>query len=143
MNPTIYLRETVDLVRQIESRFLELAQRLFNIKEKEIWKQDYDSFQDFLDTTKISKGNASMLMAIHKAYVVDGGMTHAKLAKAGYSNLYEAMPLIERDGVEKAAEIARTLTRSEIKDEVREEKHGECAHPEIIKICATCHKRVE
>lgn len=143
MNNTNFLRDTVDLVRQIETRFLELGARLFQIRERNLWKDTYESFQEFLDSAKVSKGNASMLAAIHKAYVVDGGVSHDKLAQVGYSNLYEAIHLIEKDGVHQAVEKARLLTRAELKEEVRERDHGECAHEETVKICSTCHKRVE
>lgn len=142
-NPADFLRDTIDLIRQIETRFLELGARLFQIRENRLWENTYDSYQEFLDSAKISKGNASMLAAIHKAYVIDGGVTHEKLAQVGYSNLYAAIPLIESDGIEKAVEKARLLTRDEIKQEVREELHGECEHPEVIQICTTCHKRMD
>lgn len=143
MNNANFLRNTVDLVKQIETRFLELGARLFQIRERRFWESAYDSFEDFLEAAKISAGNASMLAAIHKTYVVDGGVSMERLASVGYSNLYAAIPLIERDGVDKAVEKARLLTRAELREEVREEKHGECAHAETIHICSTCHKRIE
>ena len=141
--PATFLRETIDLVRQIETRFLELGARLFQIQTKELWKDSYETYNDFLETAKISPGNASMLAAVHKTYHLEGGVSHAKLSKTGYSNLYAAIPLIEKDGVEKAVEKAQLLTRGELKEEVRERKHGVCKHEEVIKICAHCHKRVE
>ncbi len=140
--PANFLRETVDLVRQIETRFLELGARLFHIQSKELWKDSYETYNEFLETAKISPGNASMLAAVHKAYHLEGGMTHAKLSKTGYSNLYAAIPLIEKDGVEKAVEKAQLLTRSELKEEVRERKHGACQHQQTITICAGCHTRI-
>lgn len=143
MNNANYLRDTVDLVKQIETRFLELAARLFQIHKRQLWQESYETYQEFLDAAHVSKGNASMLEAIHEAYVVNGGVSHEKLARVGYSNLYAAIPLIEAKGIEKTVEMARTLTRAELKEEVREDQHGECAHSEIINICATCHKRIE
>lgn len=143
MNSANFLRDTVDLVRQIETRFLELGARLFHIQDKELWRDSYEAYNEFLEVARITPGNASMLASIHKHYVIDGGIPHEKLAKAGYSNLYSAIPLIARDGVETAVEKARLLTRAEIKEEVREEKHGDCSHEKTIKICANCHQRVE
>jgi len=143
MNTTNFLRDTVDLVRQIETRFLELGARLFQIRENEMWKEQYESFQEFLDAAKISKGNASMLAAIHKAYVIEYGISHEKLAKAGYSNLYAAIPLLGNTDVNTVVAKAQMLTRDELKEEVREEKHGECAHEETINICSSCHRRIE
>lgn len=142
MNSANYLRDTIDLTRQIETRFLELAARLYQIKTAELWESTYSSYQEFLDTAKISKSNASMLTSIHKAYVVDGGVGIEELSKAGYSNLYEAIPLIASEGVEGTVLKARLLTRSEIKDEVREDKYGECTEHTPITICSTCHHRL-
>jgi hypothetical protein len=141
MNTPDFLQDTINLVKSIETRFLELGARLYTIKDKEMWKDNYESFQDFLIDAKINPGNASILVSIHKNYAVEGGVPQEKLAGIGYSTLYEAIPLIEKRGVTEVVEMARTLTRTEIKDEVRESKHGECTH-EIITICGKCKKRV-
>lgn len=142
MNPANFLRETIDLVKQIETRFLELGARLFQIRTKELWKETYDSYQEFLDTAKISPGNASILASVHEHYIVNGGMEQKKLIGAPYSSLYEAIPLIERDGVEKVVAKVKTLTRTEIKEEVRESAHGVCEHKDTVQICAHCHRRI-
>lgn len=143
MKPTEYLRETIDLVKSIETRFLELAARLYRIKDKELWKGNYDHYTDFLETAHINPGHASILTKIHQHYVIDGKKTQKELAGIGYSNLYESIPLIERDGVDMAVTKASTLTRSEIKDEVREQTHGEHEHvvgTERWGVCQTCGK---
>lgn len=128
MKPTEYVRETIDLVKQIETRFLELGARLYRIKEEKLYLGTYDTFQEFLEAAHINPGHASILAKIHKYYVVDGGQKQEQLAGIGYSNLYEAIPLIEKDGVEVTVVKAQTLTRSEIKEEVREDKHGVHTH---------------
>lgn len=145
MRPADYLRDTIDLVKQIETRFLELGARLYTIKTKELWKASYDSYQEYLDTAKVSPSQASVLAKIHQYYVVEGKISPKKLAQVGYSNLYEAIPLIESEGVEGALNKAGTLTRDEIKDEVREERHG--SHPHKVGkerwgSCETCGKFV-
>lgn len=120
-----------------------MGARLYNIREKGLWKDTYDSYQEFLDVAKINPGHASILYSIHKCYVIDGNVKQTALAGIGYSNLYESIPLIERDGVHKALVIAGTLTRSEIKDEVRDQKHGEHKHimgQERWGICEKCGK---
>lgn len=142
MNPANYLRDTIDLVKSIETRFFELAARLYTIKTKELWSGSYDSFQEFLDTAKVNASMASVLTQIHDRYVVQGKIPQSKLIGIGYSNLYEAIPLIDSKGVANAVETAKTLTRQEIKLEVREQKHGACAHPETITICASCHAKI-
>lgn len=146
MDSANYLRDTIDLVKQIETRFLELGARLYQIRKHKFWGSTYESYEEFLDASKISPGNASMLAAIHEHYVIKGGVSHEKLSSVGYSNLYFAIPLIEKDGVEKAVEKARLLTRSELRDEVREEKHGPHTHDlgdRRWASCNTCGKLIE
>ena len=142
MGKADFLRETIDVIRQIETRFLELGSRLYKIRTEELWNSSYDSYAEFLTEAKLTQGNASMLASVHEHYVVLGGATQEKLAGIGYSSLYQAIPLIEKDGVEKVIEKARLLTRDELKQEVREEKHGACSHPETFVLCSSCHKRV-
>lgn len=146
MNPTEYVRQTIDLVKQIETRFLELGARLYTIRDQELWKDTYASYQEFLDAAHINPGHASILASIHKHYVIDGKKTQEELAGTGYSNLYEAIPLIESRGVADALIAAQTLTRAEIKDEARDEKHGEHEHnvgTERWAKCETCGKFVK
>lgn len=128
MSPTNFVRETIDLIRSIETRFLELGSRLYKIREERLWEGTYDSYPEFLEAAHITQGHASMLASIHKHYIVDGGMETKQLAGVPYSNLYEAIPLIEKEGIGSAAAKAETLTRAEIKDEVREVKHGVHEH---------------
>lgn len=124
MNGASFVRETIDLIGQIETRFLELGARLYKIREQKLWSETYDSYQEFLDTAHINPGLASMLASVHKRYVLDGKIPQEKLVGIGYTNLYEAIPLIEANGVDVAVVKASTLTRNEIKDEVRDENHG-------------------
>lgn len=145
MTNTEYLRATVDLVKQIETRFLELGARLYKIKDKQLWQGDYDSYQEFLDSAHINPGHASILTKIHQHYMVNEGVEFKQLGAIGYSNLYEAIPLIEKEGVEKAILKAATLTRAEIKDEVRDVKHGVHDHTvgkERWGSCETCGRFV-
>ena len=123
-----YVRDTIDLVKQIETRFLELGARLYHIRENKLWQDTYDSYYDFLESAHINQSMASMLYGIHDHFVVKGGKTQEDLRGIGYSNLYKAIPLIESRGVDRALTTAKTLTRGDIEDEVRDEKHGVHAH---------------
>lgn len=139
MNPTNYLRDTVDLVTQIETRFIELGMRLSKIRSTEMWKSGgYSSFSEYLDAAKMSRGNASMLINVYESYLLPGLVKPEHLIGAPYSSLYEAIPLLKTEDPETVIAKVKLLTRSEIKDEVREEKHGSCKHPEHITICKTC-----
>jgi len=124
IKPNEFVRETVELVKSIETRFLELGARLYKIREERLWVGSYYSFNEFLCDLKLTPGNASILASVHKNYVLDGGLEVQALAGISYSNLYEAIPLIEKEGVTSAAVKAETLTRAEIKEEVQEKKLG-------------------
>ena len=137
-----FLRETLDLVKRIETNFLELGGRLYEIREKNVWRASYEAWDDFLVASRLSKSTASKLISVFEAYVVEGGVSQETLEGVPYSLLYEAIPLIENHGVPMTVAKVKLLTRSEIKEEVREEKHGDCQHTETIHICAACHKRV-
>ena len=123
-----YVRETIHLVKSIETRFLELGARLYKIRTDELWLDSHDSYFQFIDDLHIKQSFASMLVKIHQYYVVDGGLEHGNLFRIGYSNLYQAIPLIERDGIKVALAKAETLTRSEIVEEVKEQKYGVHEH---------------
>jgi len=137
-----FLRDTIDLVSQIETRHLELASRLYKIQDERLWEGEFDTFQDFLQLAKISTAKASMLTNVHKHFAIDGNIPQDKLAGIPYSSLYEAIPLLETRKHSDVVEVARMLTRDEIKAETRELKHGECEHPEKITICGKCKKRI-
>ena len=139
MNPANFLRETVDLVTQIETRFIELGMRLSKIRSQEMWKSGgYANFGEYLDAAKMSKGNASMLISVYEHYLLPGKLQPEQLIGAPYSSLYEAIPLLKEEDAETVVAKVKMLTRSEIKDEVREEKHGDCKHVETIHVCKSC-----
>ena len=145
MNKTEYLRETIDLTKAIETRFLELGKRLYKIREEKLWLDSYNNYTEFLDTARINPAMASMLVSVYKGYVIEGGKDEEELRGIGYSNLYESLPLIESDGVNKALNKAKTLPRSDIKDEVRAMRHGEHTHDigtRRFGVCA-CGKFIE
>lgn len=145
MNAPEYLRATAELITSIQTRFLELGARLYKIHEEKLWQGSYDSYPEFLESARISESQASIFANIHKYYVLEGGIQEDRLALIGYSNLHQAMPLIEKEGVESAVVKALTLTRSEIRDEVREAEHGIHAHvlgDAHFAFCTECKKLV-
>lgn len=126
-----FCRDTIELVKSIETRFLELGARLYKISEEKLWEGGYDSFNDFLQNANVNKGTASKLVNIYRSYVIDGGVTVEQLAGVPYTNLYQAIPLIGKEGAEHAAALAETLTKEEIKEELREQKFGVHQHAAV------------
>jgi len=143
MNSSEYLRQTKELVTSIQTRFLELGGRLFNIREKGLWKDFYDSYSDFLQDIDVTESQASIFSTIHEVFKLKGGFKDETLSKIGYSKLYSVIPLIEKNGIDLALSKALTLPRDEIQDEIRLMKHGEhkCVlEAERFAFCQTCHK---
>ncbi len=128
LNPANYLRDTIDLTKQIETRFIELAARLYRIKEERLYEGSYEYFNDFLEVAKINPAQASKLISIHRVFIEEGNQTKERLAQIGYSNLYTAIPLVETQGVEMAVVKAETLSRSELTDEIKEKTYGVHEH---------------
>lgn len=139
-----YVRETLKLRDTIEGAFIALGERFYKIREESLWHGMYESYAEFLADMRVSEATASKLMQVYRTYIVEFKIAPSKLAKIGYSNLYMAIPLIEKHGVESAIEKAASLRREDIQDEVREDAHGDCAHDWeniTIRACMTCGKK--
>ncbi len=131
------------LIKEVESNFFQIAEILYGVRSSASWQSKFATWEDFLDEVRLSKSTASMLLKVYKHFVIDGGRKTEQLIGAGYSNLYEAIPLLKEEDVDTVIAKAKTLTRSELKAEVKEEKYG--AHDcEIGKerwaICKECGK---
>lgn len=143
VGPTEFCRDTISLTGEIHSKYIELASRLSKIRGQHLWKNGYESFAEFLDAAKLTKGTASKLIQVYENFLLPGQFTPAQLDAIPYSSLYEAIPLLRDKSPQEVVEIARSLTRDEIKSEVKDEKYPDCSHVETIVICVKCHRRVE
>jgi hypothetical protein len=138
-----FVRDTIALVRDMETAFFELGERLYKIREEKLYEDSYETFQEFLDDAHINKSMASKLAKIHEVYILNGGKEPQTLVGVGYSNLYEAIPIAQTEGIDNAVVKADKLTRAEIIEEVKESKYGEHVHvpgPERFAICQICGK---
>ena len=142
-SPEVFLRETASLYKDISNRYFELAARLSHIRGQHLWKNGYESFSDYLDDTKISQATASKLIQVYESYILPGHFTPMQLDGTPYSSLYEAIPLLKQHNPQEVVEMAKRLTRDEIKSEVKDDKHPDCEHVQTIVICVKCHRRVE
>lgn len=142
-----YCYETKKFVEQIEQSFIILAERLYNIYHKNLWQGEWESWDEFVSECKMSKGTASKLISVYGTYVLTYGMKHEQLAPAGWSGLYELLPTVSNtESAQDAVVKATTLRREEIREEVREHKHGKCDHPDEAEVhfyqCRNCgHRR--
>lgn len=133
LSTTALIAQTKDLLNAVRGSSIKIGENLYNIKQQV--KTDWGDF--LRDEFDISEGFASKLMSIHKAFVLEGGISQAKLETVDAEKLYLALKL---EGTpEEKIEKARLLTRRELKEEKTEEEPHE---HEPITICRKCSLRL-
>lgn len=142
MKPTTtILKDCAVAFKSARQGLLQGAALLSTISKDKLWENDYTSFGEYVEQEcQISQGYASKLITAYEHYVVQGGLSHAKLSATDPEKLYLAIKLIGTP--EEQAVKAETLTRTELKQEIVSQDGVECAHPTHITICSQCHVRV-
>ncbi len=129
--------------RSARSSLMEGAKFLHEIAKDELWRGSYSSFAEYLELEcQISQGFASKLIKVYQSYVVEGGLSLRKLEGVDYERLYMAIPL--KMPADDRVEQAMQLSRSDLRESLRSEKHGDCTHPkgqqEVFYRCKVCGK---
>lgn len=111
-------KEVMDIDAHSEFLHLELANKLYLIRSKELYKPRWDTFSDFLgELTTISASRASRLANVYKRFVVDFNFSMEELAEVGWSNLSEIIPrCTTRAQAEKWLTYARSHGRNDIRN---------------------------
>lgn len=143
---TTFIKKTLELRDHIEGAFLELGERLMKIRNEKMWAGEYESFGEFLEEMRISEATASKMIAVYSTFVVAHNIPIEQLAKAGWSNLYATLPLLEQKKytADELVERAITWRRADIQSEVREKQAGEHRHDweeYHFKICKICREK--
>lgn len=142
-----YLDETIQLTRMIESSYLDLASRLLNIRDQELWRGHYDSWQEFLEDVRISNSRASRLITLYEKLVLDYGIKKEDLTPIGWSSAYQIAKHTENKlEAQELITFARHTRRKDLEDELRERKTGcqdhEIGEKIILGKCKNCGKLV-
>lgn len=147
ITPRTFLKETIKLKVDTEAAFLELAARLYKIHTDNLWKGEYESYEEFLLEARISKATASKLETVYATFILKHKIPKTMLAEAGWSSLYAIAS--RSDTKEKAVELverAVSLTRDDLTRSLQNEdgKQDRCPHTKthVIKICDNCGFRV-
>ena len=140
---TKIINKAIECFVSARQRISEGMGYLFQISEKNLWDNgEYSSFGEFCEQgCGISAATGSKLVKVYRHYVIEGGLSHAKLQRIDAEKLYLAVSL--PGSHEKQLVKAETWTRQEIKDELASGEFGDCQHEKVIKICSRCHKRIE
>jgi hypothetical protein len=77
--------------------------------------------------------------------VLKAGVKLEVLAGSSWTSLYSSIPLLETQDANDLADELKLITRQDVVEKAREQKHGDCKHKNTYKveICRDCNKRVK
>lgn len=153
INPIDFCEHTIVFKHYIETQYLEFAAQLKNIRDDKLYAGRWESFEDFLadPTMAMDKGTASKMISIHERFVLEYKIPTQKIAQVGgWSKVAEILPVIkDKKSAIKWLEQAASLSQSDLRKEIKEEKTGikmsECEHKDfyLVKICRKCGDRIQ
>lgn len=146
-----YCNSALALKKDIETIYLTLGEYLYNIKQGELYRPQWDSWEVFYAELKMSQNMVNKLIKIYELFVLTYHFKEEEVITAGgWTIIQEILPVIEnKEEAVKWLETAKTLTREDLRKEVKEAKTGiemrRCAHKNtyLIKICRDCGNKEE
>lgn len=144
-----YCQSALHIEKKIKKGFVVLAEMLYNIREKNLYEPAWSSFQEFsMEFKEISSSTISKLCSVYEKYVIDYKISPEKLYPAGWTILYQALPLMKsKEDATEFLNKGNILSREDIKKEIKELRTGidttKCRHKETYKIevCSDCGER--
>lgn len=151
IKPYDYCKDAISLKSQLEKSFMVLAEYLYNIKQSDLFKPHWSSWDEFYNELKISSNTANKLIQIHSTFIVDYKFTPEEVVTAGgWSVIQDILPLCtSRTEAEKWLQNAQELTRDDLRKELKEVKTGveqrHCKHKNTytITVCRDCGEKIE
>lgn len=146
-----YCNDTIKLKENIEQSFLFLGERLKKIRDEDLYKDGWASFEDYLDELDMNKSVASKLITVYETFSVKFPTPPQELiTPKGWTNLYEIATVIKTyDDYTKWLSDWQVLRSSDLRIKVREAKSGvlqeQCKHEDsyLLRICRTCNARYQ
>lgn len=143
-------QEALDLRDSIEVAFLKLGELLYTIREQELYKGQWETFEEYcMEFRGMSKSTVNKLIAIYEKFVIQFGISSTRLSKVGgWAVLAEALPVVNskkeaQDWIDRASVLTLVDMRKSVKETQRGIPVGECKHKDTytIRICRTCGDR--
>lgn len=129
----VLVEETRQLLNAVRGSSIKIGENLYNIKETLPSETNWGDF--IRDEFDISESFASKLVTIHRVFVLEGGLSHAKLEGVDTEKLYLSRDLA--GDIEEKLAKARTLTRSELKQTRNDEEPEPHAFARVC-YCSVC-----
>lgn len=141
---TDLLTEAADCFHDARKSIMAGASLLYEIYQTNAWEGRYSSFTEYVEQEcQISKGMASKLIQTWRYYVIEGGVSQAKLEGVDAEKLYLATKLNSGSPQERIV-MAREWNRDDFRAELSTIHGVECQHPDEkrVTLCGVCGKRV-
>lgn len=129
------------LVKDLKTKEIELAWRLYCIRETKSFEGRYSSFGEMLDTLQIRHDTASRMCTVIEEYVIHRNVATSQIAGISFNWLYEARKLLPLHDPEKVLAMARMNTLQELRLNLGEIKAGEHEHEWVefhFRKCGKC-----
>lgn len=128
------LEQTKQAFQNVRGSFVEAMIKLYQVKESGQWQSVASSWSEYVESElQISQSVASKLLAVHRHYLIEGGVSHAKLASVDVEKLYMASRL--EGSVDEQLAKAQTLPRRDLRLELNDEEDEPHTHEPICRIC--------
>lgn len=143
-----FCEHTIAFKHFIETQWIEFAGQLKEIRDKELYKGRWDSFEDFLNDPAMAmdKGTASKMITIHERFILEYKIPNSKIARVGgWSKVAEILPAVkDKKSAEIWLENAASLSKSDLRKQVKEENNPdsiECKHKDCYKVVMCCCRK--
>lgn len=139
------LDKATDCFKHARGSLMQGAKYLHQISKEELWKGKYSSFNEFVEQDcQLSAGYASKIVKTWEYYVVQNGVSPAKLAAVDVEKSYMAIQL--NGEAEHKLIKASEWNRQDLKDQLATNSDGsECGHKVLIikHQCKACSRFID
>jgi len=115
------LKEKTELIKNlskaVKNNFLKIGKILIEVRDKELWNEEYKSFTQYLisEDFEFTRDMAYKLMDVYKEF----GEDNRQIESLGIGKLIELTYVKDKEVREELIGKAKTLTRDELKEEVK------------------------
>lgn len=134
---TSLIEQTRSLLNAVRGSSIKIGENLYTLKQSLEAGTDWGNL--LRDSFDLSESQASKLITVYKLYVLEGGISPAKLEGIDTERLYLAKSL--EGSVEEKLAKATTLTRRELREERVDDGHVHSG--ELVTIHRCCGMRAD
>jgi hypothetical protein len=116
-----YIRAIASLKQTVCANLVVIGGLLNEIKANELYKEQFETFEEFLGSPEVSMGRATAFKAMAiNAFLVEQKIKAEDVADIDPDKIYRVIRAAKKQGLGEWLEKARALSRSDLANEVRE-----------------------